>query len=306
MDHNAEPPKHAFVSKPKILEETNSAGLDSSEDYENYNSTSLNYDKTRVPVGIEIILGCLVRYNKSLNDIVLLDAGCGTGNYARALIDHVYHIEMVDRSPGMLEQASQKLRQFEDDGRIGIHHAEIDNMPLADASVDAVMVNQVLYHIEDDPDAGFPRLHQIFQEFARVLRPHGALVINTSGQTQLMKGFWYADLIPEAIELLQRRFAPLNLLEDILKDCGFAPNGRIVPTDSVLQGDGYFESSGPLSKEWRDGDSSWAMVTDQQLERVLSRVTQLKQDDDLQAYFDRMDAVRLAIGQTTFLLATAR
>ena len=156
MDQNAESPINAFANKPKKLQAPHSLRPDSSEDYENYNKTSLNYDKTRIPVGIEIILGCLARTGKPLNDIVLLDAGCGTGNYARALVDYIHHIELVDRCPGMLEQASQKLRQFQDGGRVGIHHAEIDELPLADASVDAVMVNQVLHHIAYDPDACFP------------------------------------------------------------------------------------------------------------------------------------------------------
>jgi hypothetical protein len=48
------------------------------------------------------------------------------------------------------------------------------------------------------------------------------------------------------------------------------------------------------------------LVTDQQLERVLSRITRLKRDGGLQAYFTRVDAARLAIGQTTFLLALSR
>ena len=306
MEQNSERPRKEFVSKQEILQKPHPSVLDHSEDYENYNKTSQNYDKTRIPVGIEIILGCLARAGKPLDEIVLLDAGCGTGNYARALIDHVHRIELVDRCPGMIAQASQKLRHFQDNGHVAIHQAGIDDVPLADASVDAVMVNQVLHHIADDPDAGFPRLRPIFEEFARVLRPNGALVINTSTQTQLMKGFWYAGLIPEAIELLQWRYAPLELLEGMLRVCGFTPCGRIVPTDAVLQGHAYFDSSGPLSKDWRDGDSSWALVTDEQLNRVLSRVTRLKQDGDLQAYFDRIDAARLSIGQTTFLLASSR
>jgi ubiquinone/menaquinone biosynthesis C-methylase UbiE len=277
---------------------------DYSEDYEDYNITSQNYDKTRIPIGIEIILGCVARAGKPLDDIVLLDAGCGTGNYARVLVDHVHRVEAVDRCPGMIAQASRKLQPFQDDGRVAVHRAEIDDLPLAEATIDAVMVNQVLHHIADDPEAGFPRLRQVFEEFARVLRPHGPLVINTSTRAQLLEGLWYAGLIPEAVELMQRRYAPLDLLEGMLRDCGFTPRGRIVPTDAVLQGNACFDPGGPLSKEWRDGDSSWALVTDQQLERVLSRVTRLKQDGGLQAYFARMDARRLAVGQTTFLFAT--
>ncbi len=314
MENNARPPRKESVSTIETLQEPYSTIRlrdkltnrrdEYSEDYENYNETSQNFDKTRKPIGIEIILGCLTRSATPLDDIVLLDAGCGTGNYARALVNHVRRVEAVDRCPRMIAQASRKLQPYQDNGRVAVHRAGIDDLPLAEASIDAVMVNQVLHHIADDPEAGFPRLRQVFEEFARVLRPHGPLVINTSTRAQLREGLWYADLIPEAVDLLERRYAPLDLLEGMLRDCGFIPRDRIVPTDAVLQGDAYFDSSGPLSKEWRDGDSSWALVTDQQLERVLSRVTRLKQDGGLQAYFARTDARRLAVGQTTFLFAT--
>ena len=50
--------------------------------YENYNQTSVHYDQTRTPIGVEIILGCLVSMGKPLSEMVVLDAGCGTGAYA--------------------------------------------------------------------------------------------------------------------------------------------------------------------------------------------------------------------------------
>ena len=37
-----------------------------------------------------------------------LDAGCGTGNYSKAMLGYVGRIEAVDLNPGMLEVASRK------------------------------------------------------------------------------------------------------------------------------------------------------------------------------------------------------
>jgi predicted RNA methylase len=51
--------------------------------YESYDETSKSYDRTRVPVGSEIILGCLAAHGKALGEMTLLDAGCGTGAYAQ-------------------------------------------------------------------------------------------------------------------------------------------------------------------------------------------------------------------------------
>ena len=50
--------------------------------FEDYTSTSENYDSTRRPAGIEIILEALSRGPTPLAEQVVLDAGCGTGNYA--------------------------------------------------------------------------------------------------------------------------------------------------------------------------------------------------------------------------------
>ena len=60
--------------------------------YEDYDKTSGHYDKTRIPIGVEIILGCLVKSGRALNKMKVLDAGCGTGNYSEELLDHVNQI----------------------------------------------------------------------------------------------------------------------------------------------------------------------------------------------------------------------
>ena len=55
----------------------------------NYTAVSEDYDRTRVPIGIEIILGCLASGGCPLASLRLLDAGCGTGNYAAELRGYV-------------------------------------------------------------------------------------------------------------------------------------------------------------------------------------------------------------------------
>jgi len=48
--------------------------------YANYAVASECYDTTRVTVGLEIILGCLVRTGVPLEKQDVLEAGYGTGN----------------------------------------------------------------------------------------------------------------------------------------------------------------------------------------------------------------------------------
>ena len=48
--------------------------------------------------------------------------------------------------------------------------------------------------------------------------------------------------------------------------------GSFAPTDATVQGESYFDPRGPLSKEWRDGDSVWSLVAGDRLDRALSRL----------------------------------
>ena len=57
--------------------------------YENYTETSKNYDRTREPVGTEVIVGCMAHAPVPLHETTVLDAGCGTGSYSAALLGYV-------------------------------------------------------------------------------------------------------------------------------------------------------------------------------------------------------------------------
>ena len=70
--------------------------------YEDYNAVSTDYDKSRVPIGSEIITGCLTTSGKPLDEIRMLDAGCGTGNYTQELIRYVHRIEAIDINRAMI------------------------------------------------------------------------------------------------------------------------------------------------------------------------------------------------------------
>lgn len=274
--------------------------------YENYSATSAHYDATRDAIGVEIVLGCLARAGRPLAAQVLVDAGCGTGNYSRALLEHVARIEAVDMNEGMLAVAAAKLEKAEAAGRIRFHRASIEALPLHDASVDGVMINQVLHHLADDSAAGWPVTRRVVAEFARVLRPGGVLVVNCCSHEQLRRGWWLYALVEPAVERMVARFVPLTELETMMEGCGLEPRGRFVPTDAVVQGESYFDSHGPLDATWRAGDSLWSTVSASELESVESRVRAMDANGELGAFLVREDAERLHVGQTTFVYAARR
>ena len=271
--------------------------------YEKYDETSAHYDHTRVAVGAEIILGCLARQGRPLAELCVLDAGCGTGAYSQAIVGQVGRIEALDMSQGMLAAAREKLGAEAAAGRIAFHQGSISELPFEDASLDGVMINQVLHHLPDDAEAGYPLHREVFAEFARVLRPGGVLVVNACSQDQITDAYWYYHLAPRARAAMAARFAPLNVIEAILADVGFASQGRFVPVDAVCQGAAYFEGRGPLEKPWRDGDSFWALADEDELAAALARVRALDEAGTLAAFVAEHDARRPELGQITFLSA---
>ena len=105
----------------------------------------------------------------------ILEVGCGPGRLWRANQDRIppgWQITLGDLSTGMLAEARADLA---DAGRpFNFEHIDAQDLPFADASFDAVIANQMLYHVPDRRKA--------LAEFHRVLKPGGALYAATGGQ----------------------------------------------------------------------------------------------------------------------------
>lgn len=89
----------------------------------------------------------------------VLDLGAGTGKLTEALPDHA-EVTAVDPDPAMLDELRARFPHV----RAAVGTAE--EIPLPDASVDAVLSGQAWHWF--DPDRALP-------EIARVLRPGGVL-----------------------------------------------------------------------------------------------------------------------------------
>jgi SAM-dependent methyltransferase len=165
------------------------------------------------------------------------------------------------------------------------------------------MINQVLHHLADEKDESFSAHRAVIHEMHRVLRPGGVLVINTCTIEQLAGGYWYYDLVPEARDASIRRHVASDRLVSMLADAGFEPGIPIVPEDSVMQGQAYFDPTGPLRESWRQGDSFWALATAAQLARAENQVRDMLESGTLQEWFQERDARRAGVGQFTFFPA---
>jgi SAM-dependent methyltransferase len=147
----------------------------------------------------------------------LLDIGTGTGRMIEILGPRVTHAMGIDQSREMLAVARVNLERAGLANGI-VRLGDMYQLPLADASFDAVVIHQVL-HYADRPAAAIT-------EAARVLRPNGILVV--------------IDFAPHALEFLREEHAHRRLgfadadVDDWCRSAGLDPDRpRRLPGDPL-------------------------------------------------------------------------
>lgn len=117
----------------------------------------------------------------------VLDAGCGPGLYAEALLERGAEVLGFDASTAMVDLARVRVGD-----RADIRVARLDEpFPYADDSVDLVLCALAIHYVADR--------HAAFAEMHRVLRPGGVAVVSTQHPTTdwLRKGGSYFDRVLE-------------------------------------------------------------------------------------------------------------
>jgi len=125
----------------------------------------------------------------------ILDLGCGTGRFSKALADQFNaSVTGIDPSKKMLDQA--KLKHA--DSEITFLRASAEDIPLEDSSVDLVFMSMVYHHLIDPGTTA--------AECRRVLKPSGYVVLRNSTSNQ-EKTFPYIKHFP-GVGAIIRAFQP--------------------------------------------------------------------------------------------------
>ncbi len=143
----------------------------------------------------------------------VLDLGSGAGFdcfLAAQEVGQDGRVIGVDMTPEMIEKARENVAK-NDATNVEFRLGEIEHLPVADASVDAIISNCVVNLSPDKP--------QVFSEAFRVLRPGGRLAISDVVLTTQLPADVRMD--PDSVAACVAGASPISELELMLGDVGF-------------------------------------------------------------------------------------
>jgi SAM-dependent methyltransferase len=97
-----------------------------------------------------------------LRGALVLDYGCGNGDFSRVLAGRGARVYGIDISPQLIEQARADAAKMGMDGSLRFFVGDAHHTPFDDASFDYVLGNGALHHLD---------LEKAYAEIARVLKP---------------------------------------------------------------------------------------------------------------------------------------
>jgi ubiquinone/menaquinone biosynthesis C-methylase UbiE len=129
-----------------------------------------------------------------------IGAGSGSGNYTNALADKSYKVLAVEPSAEMRGQARPH-------GNVTWHSGTAETLPLADASVDGVVIPLAIQHFASLEDAAL--------EMNRIC-PEGPVIVFTH-EPRAAEDDWFADYFPEIHDHDFDVFPPIAELAGVLE-----------------------------------------------------------------------------------------
>ena len=153
----------------------------------------------------------------------VLDVGCGTGlgaGAARDIVGPQGYVVGLEPSRGMLGEALGRQRVHA--GVRGI----AESLPIADNRFDLLSMSFALRHVSD--------LQRVFQEFQRVLKPGGILLIVEMTPPRASLSYWLLRFhLRYAVPLITRLWSGSRVAQDLYRYC-WDTHDQCVPPETIL------------------------------------------------------------------------
>ncbi len=279
-------------------------------DLTTYNETTdaEQYDSTRSPIGMDIIK----KYYKKDENQVIMDIGCGTGNYLAEIDKQVINTQLIgiEKSPAMILRCNKKFNEsfnglvpenliITDHGNtVSLLPREIGDENPVPFTADIIINCQVLHHLGGEPGA-----IKLLTDASKCSKIGTKLIINWTPPEQIIS-FWYLQHMPELIEEFNKRTVAICRLAYIAEAFGWtvesvtAHNGE---QETLQDYSVYSNYKSVLLENIRTGDSMFSLQDPEKLNSFLENIRKMSTTDG-QKMFSTLDSHRKAFGQSTTIV----
>jgi ubiquinone/menaquinone biosynthesis C-methylase UbiE len=202
----------------------------------------------------------------------ILDLGCGTGRFSRALSDHFEaRVLAIDPSTTMLAAARSK----QDTPHVRHVLARGEEIPLNDGSVDLIFMSMVLHH--------FSNPAQVASECRRVLRPNGVAFMR-AGVTDRIDSYPYVPFFPTSIPLLYRILPSCAYIREVFENAGFRTATHDILVQEIAASHGEY-----CDKLEAGGDSVLARLSEDEFRTGIAKLRAFCADVDPKPVVEPID-----------------
>jgi predicted SAM-dependent methyltransferase len=144
--------------------------------------------------------------------------------------------------------------------------------------------------LDENPNGvSFPAVANTLKEVYRILKPGGVLTITTITPEQFDAN-WFSNLVPENKQRWHKRLPRHSQLKSYLEESGFFLRSALTSLMASYHPE-HGNLEGPLSESWRENVSFWGTCTESEIQEMVKKVKQMKEEGTLQEYYETHEKI---------------